>query len=260
MTKISDTQNTDIALVTGASSGLGMEYCRQLAARCKKIILVARREQSMRELAEELRASGVEAEIVVADLNSTIGVSRVIETIRQKGPVTYLVNNADFTTLGDFADNQVEGQQDMVNLHCNTSLSLCRAVIPYMVEQGRGWIINLSSIASFIPTQGLAVYAASKAFLNTFSEALQAELEPHNIKVQSFCPGYTRTGFHSTEEFTGFDPNSIPEELWANAEDTVAASLSALSSEQTVIVHGEKNFELSLAMRSKSTAAIGCES
>lgn len=237
-------QTSDIALVTGASSGLGVEYCRQLATHCKKIILVARSEAPMIALAKEIEAMGAEAEVVVADLNTGLGIARVIETVRQKGPITILVNNAGFTTVGNFADKQVEGQQEMVSLHINATLSLCRAVIPFMREVGHGKIINLSSTASFVALEGASVYSATKAFLNMFSEGLQKELKHDNIKVQAFCPGYTRTGFHATTEFDGFDTSIIPEEKWANASDTVAASINALDTEATIVVHGEQNFEL----------------
>ena len=237
-------KSSDIALVTGASSGLGRDYCLQLAERCKKVILVARREAPMQELAAEIRESGCEAEVVVADLCDTLGVTRVIETIRQKGPVTYLVNNAGFTTKGNFADRQVETQQAMVDLHISATMSLSRAVIPFMKEAGRGWIINVASIAAQMPYPGLTVYAASKLFLVAFSEGLQAELANSNIKLQCFCPGYTHTGFHSTEEFKDFDKSTVPEDFWADSADCVRASINALAGDATTVIHGEQNMAL----------------
>jgi short-subunit dehydrogenase len=153
------------ALVTGASAGLGREFCRQLASRCDIIIAVARREDRLVALAMEL-AGTAEVHCLEADLGSVEGVAKTMEAIRQQGPVDYLVNNAGFSTFGNFADLPIEGQRAMVNLHIDASITLCRAVIPFMRERGRGVVINVSSLGSFVPGKGMAVYGATKAFLS----------------------------------------------------------------------------------------------
>jgi len=183
------------ALVTGASAGLGAEFCRQLAQRCDVIIGVARRGDRLGALAGEL-GEGVHFHAVEADLNTVEGVARTMETLRQKGPVNYLVNNAGFSTFGDFTDQQIDSQRDMVSLHIDATVTLCRAAIPFMRELGGGYIINVSSLGAFMPGRGLAVYGATKAFLNYFSASLQQELSGTGIEVQALCPGYTRTEFH----------------------------------------------------------------
>ena len=164
------------ALVTGASAGLGAEFCRQLAGRCDVIIAVARRGERLAQLAQEL-SDRAEVHSIEADLNSVEGVARTMEALRQQGPVDYLVNNAGFGTFGVFPDLDIQGQRDMVGLHIDASITLCRAAIPFMRERGRGHIINVSSVGAFLPGPGIAVYGASKAFLNFFSLALQAELD-----------------------------------------------------------------------------------
>jgi short-subunit dehydrogenase len=228
------------ALVTGASAGLGREFCRQLASRCDIIIAVARREDRLVALAMEL-AGTAEVHCLEADLGSVEGVAKTMEAIRQQGPVDYLVNNAGFSTFGNFADLPIEGQRAMVNLHIDASITLCRAVIPFMRERGRGVVINVSSLGSFVPGKGMAVYGATKAFLNYYSLALQAELVGTGIEVQALCPGFTRTEFHDPMAENGFDRTRVPEQMWMAADTVVAASLAALGSEQVLVVPGEDN-------------------
>ena len=228
------------ALVTGASAGLGREFCRQLASRCDIIIAVARREDRLVALAMEL-AGTAEVHCLEADLGSVEGVAKTMEAIRQQGPVDYLVNNAGFSTFGNFADLPIEGQRAMVNLHIDASITLCRAVIPFMRERGRGVVINVSSLGSFGPGKGMAVYGATKAFLNYYSLALQAELVGTGIEVQALCPGFTRTEFHDPMAENGFDRTRVPEQMWMAADTVVAASLAALGSEQVLVVPGEDN-------------------
>jgi len=228
------------ALVTGASAGLGVEFCRQLAERCDVIIAVARRLDRLQLLAEELSGQ-VEVHCLEADLNSIEGVALTMETMRQKGPVDYLVNNAGFSTYGHFADLDIDSQRNMLSLHTDATITLCRAAVPFMKELGGGRIINVSSLGAFMPGKGLAVYGATKAFLNYFSQALQAELEATGIEVQALCPGYIRTEFHQEMSSLGFDTDRIPPEMWLEATDVVAASLAALGSGRVVVVPG-KNF------------------
>ena len=244
------------AMVTGASAGLGTEFCRQLADRCDVIIAVARRSDRLEQLRTEL-AGRVELHAIEADLNSVEGVARAMEALRQLGPVDYLVNNAGFSTYGNFADNGIEGQRDMVGLHIDATITLCRAAIPFMLERGRGHIINLSSIGAFLPGRGLAVYGATKAFLNVFSLSLQAELADTGIEVQALCPGYTHTEFHVEIERDGFDMGQIPAAMWMNADDVVRISLAALGSGKVLIVPGEENLKLARMGYQRQLDALG---
>lgn len=243
------------ALVTGASSGLGAEFCRQLAARCDVILAVARRVGRLEALASEL-AESTEVHCLEADLGSIEGVARTMEAIRQQGPVDYLVNNAGFSTYGHFADLPIAGQREMVSLHIDAALTLCRAAIPFMRELGGGSIINVSSMATFVPGKGLAVYGASKAFLNYYSQALQAELAGSGIDVQALCPGYIRTEFHEAMSEKGFDKTRIPDAMWMDAHEVVSASLAALGGSQVIVVPGAGNRELAAMSLQEQSSAL----
>jgi short-subunit dehydrogenase len=234
------------AMVTGASAGLGAEFCRQLADRCDVIIAVARRRDRLAGLAEEL-AGRVELHPLEADLNSIEGVARTMEALRQQGPVDYLVNNAGFSTFGHFADLPIDSQRDMVSLHIDATITLCSAAVPFMRERGAGCIINVSSVGAFLPGKGIAVYGATKAFLNFYSQALQAELAAAGIAVQALCPGYIRTDFHQGMDEQGFDRSRIPAEMWMEPAAVVAASLEALGSGRVLVVPGAGNLELAEA-------------
>ena len=232
-----------IALVTGASAGIGAEFCRQLAQTCDEIIAVSRRVQRLEALAGELQGSA-RVHALEADLNTVEGVARTMEALRQKGPVSYLVNNAGFSTMGHFEQQSIDSQRDMVRLHIDASITLCSAAIPFMRELGGGHIINVASLGAFLPGKGLAVYGATKAFLNYYSIALQQELAGSGIEVQALCPGYTRTEFHLPLLEAGFSPDRVPKQMWMDAPEVVASSLAALGSGQVLVVPGEVNLGL----------------
>jgi short-subunit dehydrogenase len=234
-----------IALVTGASSGLGLEFCRQLASRCDVILAVARRIDRLEKLAEEL-AGRVEVHPVQADLSSVEGVAHTMEMLRQKGPADILVNNAGFSPYGYFADVPIDGQRAMLDLHCDAVITLSRAAIPFMRERGAGTIINVSSLGSFLPGAGLTVYGATKAFLNYFSQSLQAELVGAGIEVQVLCPGLVRTEIHDPMVEQGFDHSRFPDEMWMESPAVVAESIAAIGSGQLFVIPGEGNRELAL--------------
>jgi short-subunit dehydrogenase len=135
----------------------------------------------------------------------------------------------------------------MVSLHIDATVTLCRAAIPFMCERGGGHIINVSSVGAFLPGKDLAVYGASKAFLNYFSLALQEELAGTGITVQALCPGFTHTEFHQSLEGGGFSKSRVPAAMWMEADAVVAASLAALGSGQVLVVPGQENLKLARA-------------
>ncbi|MEM0955730.1 MAG: SDR family NAD(P)-dependent oxidoreductase [Pseudomonadota bacterium] len=235
------------ALVTGASAGIGAEFCRQLAARCDVIIATGRREAPLQALAAEL-SSQTEMHLISADLGAREGRAKVIEALRQKGPADYLINNAGFSTLGHFDQVDIDAQQGMIDVHITATMALCRAAIPFMRERleagaQRGGIINVSSLASFGPVPGAAVYAASKAFLNVFSESLHKELSDVGIPVQSLCPGYTLSEFHDRDAMDAFDRSWVPDEKWMQAAEVVSQSLAVLATGPVVFVPGAHNLD-----------------
>jgi short-subunit dehydrogenase len=230
-----------VALVTGASSGIGAEFARQLAGQGYDLILVARCEERLAALAASLaRTYGVGAEIQVADLTRPAELAQVERRINRLENLAILVNNAGFGTTGSFAEIDLGPQLDMVHLHILACMRLCRAALPGMIARRRGRIINVSSMAGLVPLPENATYCATKAFLNSFSEALQAELAGTGVRVQALCPGFTHTEFHSSPEFERRGRQPIPGFLWLSAPEVVATSLNALKRNQVIHIPGIK--------------------
>jgi short-subunit dehydrogenase len=238
------------ALITGASSGIGAAFARQLAAEGYHLILVARRQERLAALADELQGQHCTiAEVLVADLASSTDVKRVEQRIAELEDLELLVNNAGFGASGHFAQVDLTRQLDMIHVHIIASVCLTRAALPKMVARCRGAIINVSSVAGFVPMPGSATYSATKAYLNFFSEALQAELKGSGVRVQALCPGFTHTGFHDTTDHEGFDKSQVPAPLWMSAEEVVRQSLTALGRNQVIYVPGLKNRLLATVAR-----------
>lgn len=232
---------TATVFVTGASSGLGEEYVRQLAPRCGRIVAVARRAGRLESLAADLAGERAEILPLQADLATLEGQARVVEQIRQQGPVGMLVNNAGFGSYGPFIDGDIDSDLAMLRLHQDAVLMLTRAALPGMRDGGGGYLVNVASVGGFLPMPGSAVYAATKSFLNSFSVSLQDEVARHGIRVQSLCPGFTHTEIHGSETMRGFDKSRTPEALWMPADDVVRQSLAALDAGQVLVVPGERN-------------------
>ncbi|MGQ0766148.1 MAG: SDR family NAD(P)-dependent oxidoreductase [Gemmatimonadota bacterium] len=185
-----------IALITGASDGLGREFARLYAADGYDLILVARREGVLRELAIELEAFGARSTIVGADLASAAECERVLAVASdQRDRITALVNNAGLGTLGWFHEIPVDSQRNLIDVNISALTHLARGVLPWLRAKGRGHIMNLGSVASFQPGPLMAVYYASKAYVLSFSEALSNECHGTGVTVTAVCPGPTSTGF-----------------------------------------------------------------
>ncbi len=229
------------ALITGASSGIGEAFARRLAAEGFDLTLVARREDKLRTLADEVSAAfGIRADVLAADLARDEDIERVARYIESQPDLALLINNAGFGTRGDFAHVELGPQLDMIHVHVVAAVTLAWAALPGMVGRGSGAIINVSSIAAFFPSGGGATYTATKAYLNNFSEALAGELDGTGVKVQALCPGFTYSGFHDTAEYTDFDRKQIPDPLWMSADSVVDESLAALAGNRVIVVPGRR--------------------
>ena len=221
-----------MALITGASSGLGAVFARKLAARGYDLILVARREDRLQALAGEL---GGRAEIFVADLATDAGVAAVESAIGKTPRLELLVNNAGFGSMGRFWEADLAGQEQMHKVHVLATMRLTHAALRSMVPRGQGGVINVASVAAFGQSPGNASYCATKAWMVSFTEGLDMELRgvKSKVRVQALCPGFTVTEFHDT---MGLDRKIIPGWLWMTAEDVVETSLHSLETTRKVTV------------------------
>jgi short-subunit dehydrogenase len=221
-----------VALITGASSGLGEVFARKLAARNYDLILVARREDRLRKLAASLP---VQAEILVADLADEAGLAATGHAIGECERLELLVNNAGFGTLGRFWETDLAGQIAMHQVHVMATMRLTRAALAGMVPRGHGGVISVSSVAAFGQSPGNVSYCATKAWINSFTEGLDMELRSMRspVKVQALCPGFTVTEFHQTMRM---DSKLIPNFLWLKADDVVEASLAGLDRGQVIVI------------------------
>lgn len=237
---LEENDHSGMALITGASSGIGEAFARQLAPKGLSLILVARREERLRALAAELEERyPIGAEVLVADLSKPADVERVERRIAELESLGLLINSAGFGVAGGFVEGDLSKHLDMIHVHVIATIRLCRVAVPGMISHRQGAIINVSSLAAFAPIS--TTYSATKAYLNVFSEALQAEVLGTGIKIQALCPGYTYSGFHDTPEYKGFKRSRIPKVLWMSAEDVVAQSLNALGQKRVIFIPGFKN-------------------
>jgi short-subunit dehydrogenase len=228
-----------LALITGASAGLGAEFARQLAAEGYDLLLVARRGAALERLAAELRvAHGVEAETVVADLTRDDDVERVCAHAVANERLDLLVNNAGFGSRGLYFEADAARQDAMHRLHVVAVERLVRAVLPGMVARRRGGIVNVASVAGFVVAPGNISYCATKTWMVAFTEGLWMELRSIGspVRVQALCPGYTYTEFH---DVLGVDPASIiGKSWWMSAERVVAESLRGLRAGKLLVIPG----------------------
>jgi hypothetical protein len=230
--------NNPVALVTGASSGIGAAFARALANRGFDLILVARRADRLAQLARELEtAAGIRAETLAADLAVDTEIARVEERIAGEERLEILINNAGFGSRGMFFAVDRESQDRMHRVHVLATMRLTHAALPGMLARGAGHVINVSSVAAFGSTPGGVSYCATKAWMNSFSEALALELRCAGsaVRIQALCPGFTRTEFH---DVAGMDRKTIPGSWWMTAEDVVQASLDGLESGKLFVVPG----------------------
>lgn len=231
-----------IAIVTGASSGLGTEMARELAKRGHAVGLVARREDRLRTLAAELSsAHGVRAEVYPCDLTDAPARERLVAAVAADGlDVEILVNNAGFSTSGPFADTDTGREIDLVRTNVESYVALSSEWVPGMVARGRGGILNVASTAAFQPLPHQATYAASKAFVLYFSDALHAELRGAGVAVTSLCPGPVKTEFAENAGLEG-EAESVPGFMWTSAEMVGAAAISGLDKGKRVVIPGVQN-------------------
>ena len=236
------------AVVTGASSGIGAAIAQELASRGHSLTLVARREERLRSLATELAADhGVAAEVIACDLGDEAERDRLATELRNRGRlVEVLVNNAGFGHQADFARSPHERMVEMVRINVEAVVDLTSRFVTGMVDRGRGSVINIASIAAFQPLPGSAVYAASKSFVLSFSEAIRTELRGSGVSVTAVCPGPVRTEFIEAAGRAGVEDRT-PAMVWMSAEEVARQAVDGALRDKRVVVPGALNRATALA-------------
>jgi short-subunit dehydrogenase len=235
------------ALVTGASSGIGAEFARQLAARGMHLVIVARREDRLKALAEELDTRhGTRCEVIVADLSVPEESQRLFDDVASRGiEVELLINNAGFGFVGTADDTQPQRMMEMIRLNIAALTELTYLFLPAMLERQHGGIINVASVAAFQPVAYMPVYSASKAFVLHFSEALWAECRDRKVTIQGLCPGTTETEFFDVAGVSGW----LKKQRSHTAAYVVRKSIRGLDKGRQYVVPGFLNLVLSLSVR-----------
>jgi uncharacterized protein len=229
-------------VVTGASAGIGAELARELARRNYNLVLAARREERLRELAEDLRRShGIHADIETGDLTDADARRELVARL-QAGDreIVGVCNNAGFGTVTSLVKSDLEREQQVVRLNVEAVHHLTGAFLPRMVERGAGAILNVASTAAFQPLPGFATYAASKAFVQSFSEAVHAELGGTGVSVTCLFPGFTHTEFVDNAG-PGVKASTIPEVFWMEAPDVARTGIDAMIAGRRTAIPGLKN-------------------
>ena len=221
-------------VVTGASSGIGAELCRELAQRGHGLTLVARRRKRLQELADELE---VPVKIEACDLSDPAERKRLIGALGRGRPVAGVCNNAGYGTVGRFADLPLEREVTEVRLNVEALVELTGAFLPQMIDRGVGAILNVASTASFQPLPNMAVYAATKAFVRSFSEATHAELAGTGVSVTTLCPGFTETEFAETAGAASFE-RQFPGFVVLDAEHVARDAVNGMESGARSVVPG----------------------
>ena len=225
-------------LVTGASSGIGTEFARELARRGYGVTIVARREDRLRDLAAEL---GGGVEVHACDVTDPHARRTLVDDLAARGvSVDVLVNNAGFSTSGPFWKTDRDRELDMVRTNIEAVVDFCALLSPGMVERGQGAILNVASTASFQPLPMQAGYAATKAFVLSFTESLHAELSPRKVSVTALCPGPVRTEFVEVAKLEQAE-GSLPGFLWDDPESVAKAGIRGLERGKRVVIPGTFN-------------------
>ncbi|MFE6622173.1 SDR family NAD(P)-dependent oxidoreductase [Streptomyces sp. NPDC008086] len=220
------------ALITGSTAGIGAAFARRLAADGHDLVLVARDTKRLREQATELHdRHGIEAEVLAADLAEDSGIETVAARLGdRRNPVDLLINNAGFGNRGRYLDVPMADELKMLKVHCEAVLRLTSAATEGMRERGRGGVVNVASVAAFVPR---GTYGASKAWVVQFTQGAARDLAGSGVRLMALCPGFVRTEFH---ERAGMGTDNIPGWMWLDADKLVAAALSDLARGRAVSI------------------------
>ena len=226
--------NRKLALITGASSGIGREFAIVLAKNGYDIVAVARRRELLESLAVELQAFGAQTQVVVADLSTSVGVQSVIAVASD---ADFLVLNAGITRAAWVGTTSGDEILKLNTLLATGVVELCEAIVPQMMQRKTGDVVIVSSIAAFTPMPKSALYAAAKSYVMSYGRSLNLEVRGSGVRVCVVCPGYVRTDLHQQAGLTHLRAR-VPKWLWINSDDVVRAALSGLGNNKSVVVPG----------------------
>ncbi|BCW65466.1 dehydrogenase [Arthrobacter sp. NicSoilB4] len=245
MTSPAATPADSTALITGATAGIGAEFARQLAAQGHSLVLVARDAARLRATAEELeKRYGIRAEVLAADLTDDCGVAAVVARLTDPArPVEILVNNAGIGLLRSFAENDIKEETKHLKLHVETAMQLTHAALQGMLSRQSGRIINVASVAAFLPRGS---YSAAKAWLVSFSRWANLAYSKQGVAVTAVCPGFTHTEFHDR---MGMDKTATPRWMWLQAERVVREGLADNAKGKAVSIPSKRYKVLTAAAR-----------
>ncbi|AOS94656.1 MULTISPECIES: SDR family NAD(P)-dependent oxidoreductase [Mycobacterium] len=221
-----------VALITGPTSGIGAGYARRFARDGYDLVLVARDADRLNRLADELKSTAGDVEVLPADLGDAADRQRVSD--RLAAGVRVLVNNAGFATSGDFWSTDPAVLQSQLDVNVTAVMHLTRAALPGMLDAGAGTVINIASVAGLVPGRG-STYSASKAWVISFSEGLSVGLQGTGVSVHAVCPGYVRTEFHAR---AGIDMSKSPSFMWLEVDDVVSQSLADIARGKVISIPG----------------------
>ncbi|MFF8642319.1 SDR family NAD(P)-dependent oxidoreductase [Streptomyces sp. NPDC015345] len=220
------------ALITGSTAGIGAAFARRLAGDGHNLVLVARDTKRLREQATELHdRHGVEAEVLTADLSTDEGIEAVEKRLsNRRDAVDLLINNAGFGNKGRYLEVPMADELTMLKVHCEAVLRLTSAAVESMRGRGRGGVVNVASVAAFLPR---GTYGASKAWVVQFTQGAAKDLAGSGVRLMALCPGFVRTEFH---ERAGMGTSNIPDWMWLDADKLVAAALADLARGKVVSI------------------------
>ncbi|MDR2438014.1 MAG: SDR family NAD(P)-dependent oxidoreductase [Planctomycetaceae bacterium] len=238
-----------LAVITGASDGLGKEFARQLAAEGYDLLIVARRGKLLEEIKTEFEKKyAISVEPYVCDLANAEEVRQLEERLEKSESLEFMVNNAGFGFTEAFPNVDPDRDEKMIRVHTISLMRLSRAALAPMCRRKKGFLINLSSVAAFLYGTNSAEYIATKAYVLSFSKSIQCDVKKYGVRIQALCPGFTHTGFHSTELMKSFQKNKTPRFAWLTTEYVVRTSLRTIRKTRRVVCIPSLRYKLLLAL------------
>ena len=232
-------KNNKTAFITGATSGIGASFAKRFAHDGYNLIITGRRREKIQSLADELSAKyNVVVEVIIAELSDIKVIKSLARIISGKENIEILVNNAGFGIDKVFNEDEIQNQENMITVHIIAAMNFVHAVIPQMIHNGNGTIINVSSLASFLSLPKAVVYCGTKAFLNKFSESIYIHLKNKGIQVQCLCPGFTRSDFHQRPGIQSEKLKNKRTIRWMTSDEVVNSSMKCLSKQKVICIPG----------------------